>query len=41
MAFGTVIASFNVEGFGLDRVAGLSRREIDARFRQFQRIVSL
>jgi sugar/nucleoside kinase (ribokinase family) len=41
VAFGTVIASFNVEGFGLDRVACLSRKEIDTRFRQFQRIVSL
>jgi sugar/nucleoside kinase (ribokinase family) len=41
VAFGTVIASFNVEGFGLDRVAGLSRKEINNRLRHFQRIVSL
>ena len=41
VAFGTVIASFNVEGFGLSRVASLSRREINQRFKHFQRIISL
>jgi sugar/nucleoside kinase (ribokinase family) len=32
MAYGTVLASFNVEEFGTERVARLSREEIDARF---------
>ncbi len=32
MGYGTVLASFNVEDFGTERVAGLSRGEIDARF---------
>jgi len=34
MGYGTVLASFNVEDFGTERVARLSREEIDARFRQ-------
>lgn len=32
MGYGTVLASFNVEEFGTERVAALSREEIDARF---------
>jgi sugar/nucleoside kinase (ribokinase family) len=32
MGYGTVLASFNVERFGTERVAALSREEIDARF---------
>jgi sugar/nucleoside kinase (ribokinase family) len=32
MAYGTVLASFNVEEFGTERVSRLSREEIDARF---------
>jgi sugar/nucleoside kinase (ribokinase family) len=32
MGYGTVLASFNVEQFGTERVASLSREEIDARF---------
>jgi sugar/nucleoside kinase (ribokinase family) len=32
MGYGTVLASFNVEDFGTERVAALSREEIDARF---------
>jgi cytidine kinase len=32
MGYGTVLASFNVEEFGTERVARLSREEIDARF---------
>jgi sugar/nucleoside kinase (ribokinase family) len=34
MGYGTVLASFNVEEFGAERVARLSREEIDARFAQ-------
>ena len=32
MGYGTVLASFNVEQFGTERVAGLTRGEIDDRF---------
>jgi sugar/nucleoside kinase (ribokinase family) len=32
MGYGTVLASFNVEEFGTERVAGLTREEIDERF---------
>ena len=32
MGYGTVLASFNVEEFGTERVARLSRAEIDERF---------
>jgi sugar/nucleoside kinase (ribokinase family) len=32
MGYGTVLASFNVEQFGTERVAGLTREEIDGRF---------
>jgi sugar/nucleoside kinase (ribokinase family) len=36
LAWGTVTASFTIESFGLDRLAQLSRREIDERMREFQ-----
>ena len=38
IVFGTVVASFTVEDFGLTRLKGLERSEIDARFRQFMAI---
>jgi len=34
--FGSVLASFTVEAFALDRLREVSRREIDSRFRQFK-----
>ena len=34
MGYGTVLASFNVERFGTERVAALTREEIDARFHE-------
>jgi sugar/nucleoside kinase (ribokinase family) len=36
MAYGTVLASFNVEEFGTERVARLRREEIDERFEQLR-----
>jgi sugar/nucleoside kinase (ribokinase family) len=36
MGYGTVLASFNVEQFGTERVASLTREEIDERFAQLQ-----
>jgi sugar/nucleoside kinase (ribokinase family) len=38
MAYGTVVASFNVERFGTERVRELSAAEIDARFRELLEI---
>ena len=38
MAYGSVLASFNVEGFGTERVQSLTREEIDDRLRAFRRI---
>jgi sugar/nucleoside kinase (ribokinase family) len=38
MAYGSVLASFNVEGFGTERVQSLTRDEIDERLRDFGRI---
>jgi sugar/nucleoside kinase (ribokinase family) len=38
MGYGTVLASFNVEEFGTERVSRLSREEIDERFEQLRRM---
>ena len=38
MAYGSVLASFNVEGFGTEGVQSLTREEIDERLREFRRI---
>jgi sugar/nucleoside kinase (ribokinase family) len=38
MAYGSVLASFNVEDFGTERVRSVSRGEIDERLRDFRRI---
>lgn len=36
---GSVMASFNVEDFSLNRLKTLTRQEIEARYREFQRLV--
>jgi sugar/nucleoside kinase (ribokinase family) len=36
MGYGTVLASFNVEEFGTERVSRLTREEIDGRFEQLR-----
>ncbi|GJL63572.1 MAG: adenosine kinase [Nitrospirales bacterium] len=36
--YGSVMASFNVEAFSLDRLRHLDRKEIDDRFREFKRL---
>ena len=41
MTFGSVLASFNVEEFGTERVQRLTRDEIDARFEEFRRMTAL
>ena len=39
MAWGTVTASFTIESFGLDKLARISRADIDRRMREFQAAV--
>jgi sugar/nucleoside kinase (ribokinase family) len=41
MTFGSVLASFNVEEFGTERVQRLTRDEIDGRFEEFRRMTAL
>jgi sugar/nucleoside kinase (ribokinase family) len=38
MAYGSVLASFNVEDFGTERVRRLTREEIEERLREFKRL---
>jgi hypothetical protein len=38
MAYGSVLASFNVERFGTERVSELTLAEINDRFAEFKRI---
>lgn len=39
LAHATVIASFNIESFSLDRLAGLTKEEVARRYTQFQNMV--
>ena len=41
MTYGSVLASFNVEEFGTDRVRRLERDEIDARYEEFRTITEI
>jgi sugar/nucleoside kinase (ribokinase family) len=41
MTYGSVLASFNVEEFGTERVARLSREEIDERFDEFRAMTAV
>jgi sugar/nucleoside kinase (ribokinase family) len=40
MGYGTVLASFNIEEFGTERVSRLSREEIDERFEELRAMTS-
>jgi hypothetical protein len=40
MAYGTVTASFTVEGFGLDRLKQLDRKEIDKRLDVYRNMLA-
>jgi sugar/nucleoside kinase (ribokinase family) len=40
MAYGTVVASFAVEGFGLDRLKRTERKEIDNRLENYRTMLS-
>jgi hypothetical protein len=41
MTYGSVLASFNVEDFGTERVARLTREEVDQRFEEFRGFTTL
>jgi cytidine kinase len=41
MTYGSVLASFNVEQFGTERVQGLTQDEINGRFEEFRRMTHL
>ena len=41
MTYGSVLGSFNVEEFGVERVARLTREEIDSRYEEFRRITAI
>jgi sugar/nucleoside kinase (ribokinase family) len=41
MTYGSVLASFNVEEFGTERVARLTREEIDSRYSELRRMTAL
>jgi sugar/nucleoside kinase (ribokinase family) len=41
MTYGSVLASFNVERFGTERVQALTRPEIEARYEEFRRITAI
>jgi sugar/nucleoside kinase (ribokinase family) len=40
MAYGILVASFNVEGFGLERLTEITRGEIDARMEAYRKMLS-
>lgn len=40
LAYGTVVASFNVEGFGLDRLQEISRDDIQSRMENYRQMLS-
>lgn len=40
MAYGIVAASFNVEGFGVERMAGISRNDVDKRMGEYRTMLS-
>jgi hypothetical protein len=41
LAYGTVVASFNVEDFSLARLQEITREDIDRRFRQYQAMLAI
>jgi hypothetical protein len=40
MAWGTVLASFTIEAFGLDRLSRLTAGQIDDRYRAFRAMMA-
>ena len=40
MAYGILVASFNVEGFGLERMQQISREDIEQRMGEYRKMLS-
>ena len=40
MAYGTLTASFNVEGFGLERMKEITREDIEQRMRDYRQMLN-
>jgi cytidine kinase len=40
MAYGILVASFNVEGFGMDRMKNVTRDEVEERMKAYQKMLS-
>ena len=40
LAYGTVVASFNVEDFSLDRMKRIERPDLDRRFEEYRQMLS-
>ena len=40
MAYGTLTASFNVEGFGLERMQEITREDIEQRMRDYRQMLN-
>jgi sugar/nucleoside kinase (ribokinase family) len=40
MAYGILVASFNVEGFGLERLTEITRADIDERMEEYRKMLS-
>jgi hypothetical protein len=40
MAYGTIVASFTVEDFSLDRLERIGRPDLDRRMREYRRMLS-
>jgi len=40
MAYGILVASFNVEGFGLERLTEITRADIDERMAEYRKMLS-
>jgi hypothetical protein len=41
LAHGTIIASFNVESFSLDRMRGIGKADVDARYDEYADMIRL
>jgi hypothetical protein len=41
MTYGSVLASFNVEDFGTERVQSLTREEIESRYADFRAMTAI
>ena len=41
MAYGTILASFNIESFSLKRLGQISREDIEQRFAEYQQMLDI